>query len=112
MVTVDLVNEAIRFPEVLVIGPDGSQLGKMGRRQALEKAFEYSMDLLCVAPNANPPVCKILDYGKYRFQAQKKAKEAKKKQHVIEIKEVQFVNALSSMDFIPSSKVIVFNDEQ
>ena len=60
----------------------------MSRRQALETAFDYSMDILCVAPNANPPVCKILDYGKYRFQAQKKAKEAKKNQKVVELKEI------------------------
>ena len=70
----------------------------MSRRQALETAFEYSMDILCVAPNANPPVCKILDYGKYRFQAQKKAKEAKKKQHIIEIKEVQLTPQIGEND--------------
>lgn len=70
----------------------------MNRRQALEKAFEYSLDILCVAPNANPPVCKILDYGKYRFQAQKKAKEAKKKQHIIEIKEVQLTPQIGEND--------------
>ena len=80
--TEELVNENIRFKEVLVISPTGEQLGKMFRREALEKASEYDMDLLCVAPNAQPPVCKILDYGKYRFEAQKKAKEAKKNQHV------------------------------
>lgn len=73
----DLVNENIRFKEVLVIGPKGEQLGVMMRREALEKAYDYELDLLCVAPNGNPPVCKIVDYGRYRFESQKKAKEAK-----------------------------------
>ena len=72
----DLVNENIRFKEVLVIGPKGEQLGVMMRREALEKAYDYELDLLCVAPNGNPPVCKIVDYGRYRFESQKKAKEA------------------------------------
>ena len=82
----DLVNENIRFKEVLVIGPKGEQLGVMMRREALEKAYDYELDLLCVAPNGNPPVCKILDYGRYRFESQKKAKEAKRNQHVTEVK--------------------------
>ena len=61
-----------------MIGPSGEQLGVMMRREALEKAYDYEMDLFCVAPNGNPPVCKILDYGKYRFELQKKNKEAKR----------------------------------
>ena len=82
----DLVNEAIRFPEVLVIGPNGESLGVMNRFQALQKANEYDLDLLCVAPMAKPPVCKLLNYGKYRFEAQKKMREAKKNQNIIVIK--------------------------
>ena len=82
----DLVNEAIRFKEVLVIGPEGEQLGTMQRREALDKAYDMNMDLMCVAPGAKVPVCKILDYGKYRFESQKKAREAKKNQHVTEVK--------------------------
>ena len=74
----DLVNEAIRFKEVLVIGPEGEQLGTMQRREALDKAYDMNMDLMCVAPGAKVPVCKILDYGKYRFESQKKAREAKR----------------------------------
>ena len=70
----ELVNENIRFREVLVIDPEGNQLGKMMRREALEKAYEYELDLFCVAPNAKPPVCKILDYGRYKFEAQKRLK--------------------------------------
>ena len=62
---------------MLVIGPNGEQLGVKMRREALEIAYEYEMDLFCVAPQGNPPVCKILDYGKYRFELQKKTKEAK-----------------------------------
>ena len=82
----ELVNENIRFSPVLVIGPEGEQLGTMSRREAIEKAYEMGLDLYCVAPNAQPPVCKILDYGKFHFAEQKKAREAKKKQHVTEVK--------------------------
>ena len=97
--TEELVNDNIRFKEVLVISPTGEQLDKMFRREALEKASEYDMDLLCVAPNAQPPVCKILDYGKYRFEAQKKAKEAKKNQHVTEVKPLRLSPVIDTHDF-------------
>ena len=63
----DLVNENIRFPEVLVIGPDGEQLGVMSSREAQFKANEYDLDLMCVAPNAKPPVCKIINYSKWNI---------------------------------------------
>jgi len=95
----ELVNENIRFKEVLVIGPSGEQLGIMMRREALEKAYDYEMDLFCVAPNGNPPVCKILDYGKYRFEQQKKNKEAKKKQHVTEVKTIRLSPVIDVGDF-------------
>jgi translation initiation factor IF-3 len=95
----DLVNEDIRFKEVLVIGPGGEQLGVMMRREALEKAYEMEMDLLCVAPNAKTPVCKILDYGRYRFEEQKKAREAKKNQHVTEIKALRVSPVIDQHDF-------------
>ncbi len=95
----DLVNEAIRFKEVLVIGPDGEQLGTMMRREALEKAYDMNLDLLCVAPNATVPVCKILDYGKYHFEAQKKAREAKKNQHVTEVKALRVSPVIDQHDF-------------
>lgn len=95
----DLVNEAIRFRDVLVIGPDGEQLGTMSRFDALSKAYDMGMDLLCVAPNANVPVCKILDYGKYRFEEQKKLKEAKKNQHVTEIKALRVSPVIDQHDF-------------
>ena len=95
----DLVNELIRFKEVLVIGPNGEQLGVMMRREALERAYDSELDLLCVAPNAQPPVCKILDYGKYRFEAQKKAKESKKNQHVTEVKPMRLSPVIDTHDF-------------
>ena len=95
----DLVNENIRFKEVLVIGPKGEQLGVMMRREALEKAYDYELDLLCVAPNGNPPVCKIVDYGRYRFEPQKKAKEAKRNQHVTEVKPRRLSPGIDTHDF-------------
>ena len=93
------MNDNIRFKEVLVIGPEGEQLGVMMRREALEKAYDYDMDLFCVAPNAQPPVCKIMDYEKYRFEAQKKAREAKKNQHVIEVKPLRLSPVIDIGDF-------------
>ena len=95
----DLVNENIHFHEVLVIGPEGEQLGTMMRREAIEKAYEYGLDLMCVAPQGKPPVCKIIDYGKYRFNEQKKAREAKKKQHVTELKPLRLSPVIDEHDF-------------
>ena len=95
----DLINEDIKFREVLVIGPNGDQLGVMSRFDALEKAYELNMDLLCVAPNAKTPVCKILDYGRYRFEEQKKQRDAKKKQHVTEIKSLRVSPVIDQNDF-------------
>ena len=95
----ELVNENIHFREVLVIGPDGQQLGTMMRREAIEKAYDLGLDLYCVAPNAKPPVCKILDYGKHRFNEQKKARESKKKQHVTEIKPLRLSPVIDDPDF-------------
>lgn len=82
-----------------MIGPEGEQLGIRMRREALEMAYERNLDLLCVAPNATPPVCKILDYGKYRFENQKKAKEAKRNQHVTEIKPLRLSPVIDDHDF-------------
>ena len=100
----DLVNEAIRFREVLVIGSKGEQLGVMPKDRALNMAFDQSLDLLCVAPNANPAVCKILDYGKYRFEAQKKAKEAKKNQQTTEVKPIRLSPVIDKHDFDTKTK--------
>ncbi len=81
------VNERIRVPQVRVIGPDGRQLGIMKTRDALELAYSMGLDLVEVAPNANPPVAKIMDYGKFKYEEKKKMKEAKKKQ-AGEVKEI------------------------
>jgi len=83
------VNERIRAREVLVIDEDGTKLGVMPTREALNIAREKGLDLVEVSPNANPPVCRIMDYGKYKYQMQKKMHEAKKKQKTVEVKTVK-----------------------
>lgn len=95
----ELVNENIRFKEVMVISETGEQLGVMLRREALERAYEVDLDLYCVAPNGNPPVCKIMDYGRYRFEQQKKSKESKRKQHVTEVKPLRLSPVIDKHDF-------------
>ena len=95
----ELVNENIHFHEVMVIGPEGEQLGVMMRREAIQHAKAEGLDLYCVAPNATPPVCKILDFGRYRFNEQKKAREAKKKQHVTEVKPLRLSPVVDVGDF-------------
>ncbi len=95
----DLVNESIRFKEVLVIAPNGDSLGILTRNEALDKAYGYDLDLVCVAPKATPPVCKILDYGRYRFEMQKKAKEAKKNQRTTELKAMRLSPVIDVNDF-------------
>ncbi|HSQ22858.1 MAG TPA: translation initiation factor IF-3, partial [Pyrinomonadaceae bacterium] len=77
------INERIRVPQVRVIGDDGEQFGVMDTREAIRAARERGMDLVEVAPNADPPVCKIIDFGKFQYEQKKKANEAKKKQVVI-----------------------------
>ena len=84
-----MINEQIRDKEVRLIGPDGAQLGIVSVKEAMLKAQEAGLDLVKIAPTAKPPVCKIIDYGKYRYELARKEKEAKKKQKVIEIKEVR-----------------------
>ncbi len=84
-----MINEQIRDREVRVIGEDGQQLGIMSAREALQLAAEAELDLVKIAPKAQPPVCKIIDYGKYRYELARKEKEAKKKQKTVEIKEVR-----------------------
>lgn len=84
-----LINEDIRDKEVRVIAADGSQLGIMDTREAQRLSIEQNLDLVKIAPQATPPVCRIMDYGKYRFEQAKREKEAKKNQKVIEIKEIR-----------------------
>ncbi|MCQ2486846.1 MAG: translation initiation factor IF-3 [Clostridia bacterium] len=93
------INEEIRDKEVRVISADGEQLGVMSSRDALKLAEEKNLDLVKVAPQAQPPVCKIMDYGKYRFEQTKREKEAKKNQHVIDIKEVRLSLKIDKHDF-------------
>ena len=93
------INEEIRDKEIRVIGADGSQLGVMSADKALKLAEEADMDLVKIAPTAVPPVCKIMDYGKYRFEQQKKEKENKKNQKVVETKEVRLSINIDTNDF-------------
>jgi translation initiation factor IF-3 len=83
------INERIRAPQVRVISPDGEQLGILAPFEALERAREYGLDLVEVAPGVDPPVCKIMDYGKYRYEESKKEHKSKKKQAVVVLKEVK-----------------------
>ena len=84
-----MINEQIRDREVRVIGENGDQLGIMSSKDALKLAREAELDLVKIAPTAKPPVCKIIDYGKYRYELARKEKEARKKQKTVEIKEVR-----------------------
>ena len=93
-----MINEEIRDKEVRVIDTDGTMLGVMPIEQALDLANEKKLDLVNISPNAKPPVCKILDYGKYRYELQKKEKEAKKKQKVIEVKEIRLSPNIDTND--------------
>ena len=93
------INERIRVPEVRVISEDGEQLGVMETRDAVRRAREQGLDLVEVAPNAEPPVCRIIDYGKFQYETKKKAGEAKKKQVVITVKEVKFRPGTDEHDY-------------
>jgi len=93
------LNEEIRDREIRVIGADGAQLGIMTPAAALNLAYEKDLDLVKIAPTSTPPVCKIMDYGKFRFEQLKKEKEARKNQHVVEIKEVRMSPNIDVADF-------------
>ena len=93
------INEQITFKEVRVIDADGSQLGILPIKDAIEAAYAKDLDLVNVSPNANPPVCKIMDYGKYRFEIAKREKEARKNQKVIETKEIRLGLSIDKHDF-------------
>ena len=93
------VNEDIRVPQVRLIDQDGEMLGVMSAREALMRAYDAGLDLLEISPNAVPPVCKILDYGKYKYEQQKKANEARKKQKTVEIKEVKVRPNIDDHDY-------------
>ncbi|MFC4737516.1 translation initiation factor IF-3 [Bacillus daqingensis] len=93
------VNENIRAREVRLIGANGDQIGVKSKQEALDMARNADLDLVMVAPNAKPPVCRIMDYGKYRFEQQKKEKEARKKQKIINLKEVRLSPNIEEHDF-------------
>ena len=93
-----MINEQIRDREVRLIGEDGEQLGIMSAREAMKIAMEAELDLVKIAPTAKPPVCKIIDYGKYKYEQTRKEKEAKKKQRTVEIKEVRLSPNIDTND--------------
>ena len=93
------INEQIRDREIRVIDSDGSQLGIMPSKKAMELAEQKNLDLVKIAPQATPPVCKIIDYGKYRFEQSKREKEQRKNQRVVEIKEVRLSLNIDTHDF-------------
>jgi translation initiation factor IF-3 len=93
------VNEEIRVREVHLIDKDGANRGTVAAMEALQLAQEAGLDLVEIAPNADPPVCKLMDYGKYKYQEQKKAAEARKKQKVVEVKEIKFRPMIDDHDY-------------
>jgi translation initiation factor IF-3 len=93
------INERIRFPEIRVIDSDGSQVGVVTPEDALKLAQERELDLVLVSETAKPPVCRIMDYGKYKFEQEKKAREAKKKQHTADVKEVKMRYKIDDHDY-------------
>ncbi|MCG8361945.1 MAG: translation initiation factor IF-3 [Pseudanabaenales cyanobacterium] len=94
------INENIRFPKVRVIDTDGAQLGIMPPREALGLAEEKELDLVMVSDKADPPVCRIMNYGKYKFEQEKKAREARKRQHNAEVKEVKMRYKIDQHDYL------------
>ena len=103
----DLVNERIHFKEVLLIDENGNQVGVVPMKVAQQKSIEAGMDLLCVSPNAKPPVCRIVDYGKYKFEKDKKAKEAKKNQKKTVVKEIRFTATTDTHDLETKAKATI-----
>ena len=93
-----MINEQIRDREIRLIGSNGEQLGIMSAREAMKLAEEAELDLVKIAPNAKPPVCKIIDYGKYRYELARKEKEAKKKQKTVEVKEIRLSPNIDTND--------------
>ncbi|WP_026690620.1 translation initiation factor IF-3 [Alteribacter aurantiacus] len=93
------INEAIRAREVRLVGANGDQIGVKSKSEALEMAQNANLDLVMVAPNAKPPVCRIMDYGKFRYEQQKKEKEARKNQKIVNLKEVRLSPNIEEHDF-------------
>ncbi|MBN3962588.1 translation initiation factor IF-3 [Nostoc sp. NMS8] len=93
------INERIRFPKIRVIDTDGAQLGIMPPQEAIRLAEEKELDLVLISDKADPPVCRIMDYGKYKFEQEKKAREARKKQHTADVKEVKMRYKIEEHDY-------------
>ncbi|ARU47296.1 Translation initiation factor IF-3 [Sulfurospirillum diekertiae] len=93
-----ILNDEIRAAEVRCVGDDGTQYGIITRKEALAKADELGLDLVLIAPDAKPPVCKIMNYGKFKYQQEKKLKEARKNQKIIEIKEIKLSVKIAAND--------------
>jgi len=93
------VNERIRAAAVRVIGPDGAQMGVMASKDALVAAQEHGLDLVEVSPNSKPPVCRIMDFGKFKYEQSKRAKKARKKQHIMHLKEVKLRPKIEEHDY-------------
>lgn len=93
------MNEDITAPKVRLVGPEGQMIGVVSAAEAIEKALEYGLDLIEISPNADPPVCKIIDHGKFKYEIQKKKNEARKKQKVIDIKEIKMRPGIDEHDY-------------
>ncbi len=93
------VNERIRVPSVRVIGPDGTQMGVMSPKEAMAIAGESGLDLVEVSPNSRPPVCRVMDFGKFKYEQSKRARKARKKQHVMHLKEVKLRPKIEEHDY-------------
>ena len=100
------INEQIRDRSVRVVAEDGEQLGVMSSREAMDIAEEKGLDLVKVSPNAKPPVCKVMDYGKFRFEQSKKMKEAKKNQKIITLKEMRLSATIDTHDLEVKAKIV------
>ncbi|ANS73609.1 translation initiation factor IF-3 [Paenibacillus yonginensis] len=94
-----MINDEIRAKEVRLVGPDGEQIGIKPIREAQQMAIDLNLDLVNIAPTAKPPVCRIMDYGKFRYEQQKKEKEARKNQKIVDIKEVWFRANIEEHDY-------------
>ena len=94
-----LVNDRVRFREVRLVGNEGHQYGIISSREAYNIAQNEGLDLVCVAPKSKPPVCKLMNYSKYRYEQQRKAREAKKNQKVVELKEIRMTAVIDTHDF-------------
>ena len=109
------INEAIRAPKIRLIDENGNMIGVVSVREGLEMAVEAGLDLVEISPNVDPPVCKILDYGKYKFESQKKKAAERKKQKIVEIKEVQMRPMIEENDYqtkLRNSKRFIAEDDK